>query len=383
MRKTAVICLAAIMVYACQHQVDQKISTPTNLVYTPASATSINGTAGSSVAPTINLGTGSLTYAIISSVVEGISIDSSTGVISWTSTVAPGSYDIFITATNKAGMAAASYKLIVNSSISAPTAFVYSPGSSTVIKGTAGSSGIPSINSGGSAVTYTITGTLPAGVTINSSTGEISWSNTVAAGTYALAVKAANAMGAATASYTLTINNTATVTAPTSLAYNPASGTTTVGTAGSSAIPSINNGLGTITYSLAGTVAAGISISSTTGVISWTTALAAGTYTLTVKAANSAGSISATYTLTVNAAAALVSFSKDLLPTLTNSCGGCHSYTKTYSGVLSHTTGCSSIQDKIGTTYCTGVRMPEGKAPLPAAFIAQFNAWIAQGKLNN
>lgn len=387
MRKAIIVCLLAMLVFACQHQVDQKVSVPANLVYTPSTTTVIQGTAGASVSPTINLGTGSLTYAIISSVIEGISIESGTGIISWTSTVAPGSYDIFVTATNSAGMAATTYKLIVNSAVVvpvAPSGFTYSPGSTTILKGTAGSSGIPSINTGGTTVTYSISSAIPTGVTINSSTGEISWSSAVLAGTYTLVVKATNSVGTISFSYVLTVNNTATVTAPTSLVYNPATSVSTVGTAGNSATPSINNGLGTITYSLTGTIATGISIDPASGVISWTTALAAGSYTLSIKATNSAGSITASYTITRNAATTTtVSFAKDLLPTLTSSCGGCHSYTKTYSGVLSHTTGCSSIQDKIGTTYCTGVRMPEGKPALSAAFIAQFNAWIAQGKLNN
>jgi hypothetical protein len=68
---------------------------------------------------------------------------------------------------------------------------------------------------------------------------------------------------------------------------------------------------------------------------------------------------------------------------MTTSCGGCHSYTKTYAGITGHLTGCTSIQDKIGTTYCGGSRMPVGANPLPATYIADFNTWIAQGKLNN
>jgi len=242
---------------------------------------------------------------------------------------------------------------------------------------------VPSITTGGAAITYTLTGTIPAGISINAATGEISWSNAVAAGAYTLTVKATNSAGSTTATYTLTVTASTTVTAPTGLAYSPASTAVTAGTAGNSAAPAINNGQGVITYSLTGTIPAGVTINSGTGVISWSTAVAAGTYTLTVKAANTAGSTTATYSLTVNAAVVLVSFSKDILPTLTTACGGCHSYTKTWTGVSSHTTGCSSIQDKIGTTYCNGARMPLGANPLPATFIAQFNLWIAQGKLNN
>lgn len=384
MKKTVTLCLLALLAYACQHQIDvKKITDPSKFSYVPASTVINYGVAGSSVSPIIDSGGAAVTYAILSSPVEGITINSSTGVISWISSVPVGTYAIALTATNNAGMAATTYQLKVNAVVTAPTGFVYSPGSATLLKGTAGSSGIPSINNGGSIITYSLTGTIPAGVSINSSTGEISWSNTVAAGNYTFSAKATNSIGSTTAGYTLTVNNTTTVTAPTSLAYNPASATATTGTAGSSAAPTINNGLGTITYSLTGTIAAGISINSSTGVISWTTAVVAGNYSLSVKATNSAGSITATYALTVNAASATVSFAKDILPTINNACSGCHSYTKTWSGISSHLTGCSSIQDKISTTYCGGSRMPQGGPYLSATFIAQFNAWIAQGALNN
>jgi hypothetical protein len=141
--------------------------------------------------------------------------------------------------------------------------------------------------------------------------------------------------------------------------------------------------LGTITYTLSGTIPTGISISSSIGIISWTNAVAVGTYALTVKATNSAGNTTTTYTITVAAASSLVSFSKDILPVLSSSCGNCHSYTKTYTGISGHTSGCNSIQNKISTTYCSGSRMPAGSSPLSDAFITLFNNWIAQGKLNN
>ena len=477
MKKTIVICLLSILVFACQHQIDKKSMPPANLIYSPAFSTITNGTAGNSVAPTIDNGGGTISYGIISTIIDGITIDKNTGVISWTNSVPMGNYDIIVAASNDAGVLAVTYKLIVANAIVAPSGFSYSPLNSTVIKGTAGSSGIPSINNGGAAVTFTLTGNIAAGISINSTTGEIIWRNAVAAGTYILTVNANNNSGNTTASFTLTVNNPATIAAPTSFAYvpststvvkgtsgisvipsvitggatitysltgiippgisingttgeiswssavaigtysltakatnsagnittgytltvnaiaavtapsallySPASSTITVGTAGSSATPTINAGLGVITYSITGTIPTGISINASTGVISWTNGLTTGVYTLTVKATNSAGSSTTSYSLTVNPVATLVSFSKDLLPTLTNSCGGCHSYTKTYAGVLSHTTGCTSIQDKIGTTYCSGSRMPQGGTPLPAAYIAQFNAWITQGKLNN
>jgi len=384
MKKSIIICFAVFLVYACKHEIVTTGLVPTNLIYTPTSTTIVYGTAGSSNAPAIDNGV-NIAYTLSNTGISGISINKSTGVISWSNIVAAGSYNIIVTAANTVGSTTTTYLLTITAAPSAPTALTYSPSSSTILKGTAGNSAIPTITNTGGSITYSLTGTIPPGITINSSTGSISWSNAVTAGTYTLNVAAANNIGSTSSTYTLTVTNTATVTAPSSLSYNPASSSVTQGTAGVSATPTINNGLGTITYSLTGTIPAGISISSSTGIISWNTAVAIGNYNLSINATNSAGNTNASYALTVTAASttSTVSFSKDILPVLSSSCGGCHSYTKTYAGVTSHTTGCNSIQNKIATTYCSGSRMPQGSSPLSATFISLFNTWIAQGQLNN
>ena len=388
MRKTVIVvlCFTAVLIYACQHEVLTISKAPANLVYTPDSISVISGTAGSSVTPSMDNNGGSVTYTITNTANQGISINSKTGVISWISAVATGTYNLIITATNSSGIANTGFILIVTPPpVAAPTNLVYSPSSSTVVSGTAGSSATPTINAGtGGTPAFSLMGMIPSGITISSSTGVISWSKTVAVGTYSFSVNAANTSGSITATYSLTVTSTATVTAPTSFTYSPATTTVTQGTAGSSAAPSINSGLGTIAYSLTGTIPTGVSINSASGVISWSNAVAAGTYSLTVSAANSAGKVTTTYSLVVNAvASSSVSFSTQILPVLKSSCGGCHSYMSSYSGISSHTSGCNSIQNKIGTTYCSGSRMPQGGSPMSASFIALFNAWIAQGMLNN
>ena len=383
MKKSVIICLAVFLVYACKHEIITEGIVPTNLIYTPTSTTTAFGTAGSSAAPTIDKGSADITYTLTGIGVSGISINSLTGVISWSNIVASGSYNIIVTAASTVGSTTTTYSLTITAAPAAPTALTYSPASSTIIKGTAGNSATPTITNNGGSITYSLTGTIPPGITISSSTGVISWSNAVTAGTYTLNIAAANSIGSTSSSYTLTVNNTATVIAPSSLSYSPTGSSVMQGTAGASATPTINNGLGTITYSLTGTIPTGISINSSTGIISWSSAVAIGSYTLTVTATNSAGKTTATYALTVTAAVTTVSFSKDILPIMSSSCGGCHSYTKNYAGVSSHTTGCNSIQDKIGTTYCSGSRMPKGASALSAAYISLFNTWIAQGQLNN
>lgn len=379
-------CTISLLVFACKQDAPTTATAaPSNFSYAVASTSILKGDVGSSVAPDINNGGGKLTFTLNGTAVSGISVNSSTGVITWSSALAVGTYQIVILATNSMGSCSGTYSLIVNGNgqVTAPTAFSYSPASSTIVAGTAGTSVAPQITNGGASINYALIGSIPSGISINATTGVISWSNLVAVGTYALNVSAANSAGTVNASYGLTVSASASVSVPSSFSYNPATASSVSGTAGVSASPSINNGLGTITYSVTGTIPAGISINATTGVISWSNTLAVGNYALSVKATNSAGSTTTNFALNITAPAAIISFSAVILPVMTTSCGGCHSYTKTYAGITGHLTGCTSIQDKIGTTYCGGSRMPVGANPLPATYIADFNTWIAQGKLNN
>jgi hypothetical protein len=212
MKKTIIICLVTLIVFACKHEIILSISNPSNLVYSPSSYSVIQGTDGNSVTPTINNGGGSVTYAITSTKINGISINANNGVISWNNTVTAGTYAITVTASNKVGNTSATYTLSVI--IAAPSNLLYSPSSNTIIKGNAGNSPTPSINDGGGVINYSLTGTIPSGISINATSGVISWTNAIAVGTYTLTVKAANSAGNTTTTYTLTVTNTATVTAP-------------------------------------------------------------------------------------------------------------------------------------------------------------------------
>ncbi|RZK48042.1 MAG: hypothetical protein EOO59_17090, partial [Hymenobacter sp.] len=89
---------------------------------------------------------------------------------------------------------------------SVPTGLAYSPGSSTYAAGGTATSAAPTVYSGnGSAVTYAITntGSLPAGITINTATGVLSAGATVAPGTYVVSLSATNttSYGTSTAAF--------------------------------------------------------------------------------------------------------------------------------------------------------------------------------------
>ncbi|WP_233635619.1 PA14 domain-containing protein [Hymenobacter setariae] len=84
-------------------------SVPTALTYAPATSQTTYGTAGSSVAPTVANGNSPVTsYAITNagSLPAGISINTTTGVLTAGPTVLPGAYAVGVSATNTYGTAA-------------------------------------------------------------------------------------------------------------------------------------------------------------------------------------------------------------------------------------------------------------------------------------
>ncbi len=178
------------------------------------------------------------------------------------------------------------------------TVTVTNPGSQTGTVGTPVSLQIQATDSAsGQTLTYSATG-LPAGLSINSTSGLISGTPTTA-GTSSVTVTAKDTTGASgSASFTWTINpatgNTVTVT-------NPGNQTGTVGTAVSLQIQASDSASGqTLTYSATG-LPAGLSINSTTGLISGTPTTA-GTSSVTVTAKDTTGaSGSATFTWTISA----------------------------------------------------------------------------------
>jgi hypothetical protein len=177
------------------------------------------------------------------------------------------------------------------------TVTVTNPGAQTGKVGTAASLQVQASDSAsGQSLTYSATG-LPAGLSINSSTGLISGTPTTA-GTSSVTVTATDTTGTSgSAAFTWTINpntvNTVTVT-------NPGSQTGTVGTAASLQIQASDSASGqTLTYSATG-LPAGLSISSTTGLISGTPTTA-GTSSVTVTATDTTGaSGSASFSWVIN-----------------------------------------------------------------------------------
>src|SRR5437764_7072208 len=127
----------------------------------------------------------------------GLSVNTSTGLISGTPTTA-GTYSVTISATNSSGTGSATLTL----TIKPPPPVITS---ATTASGTVGIAFSYQITATNNPTSFNATG-LPAGLTVNTSTGLISGTPTTA-GTYTVTISATNAGGTGSATLTLTVVN--------------------------------------------------------------------------------------------------------------------------------------------------------------------------------
>ena len=273
---------------------------PSSITYTPNSFTLTNGTPMTTVTPTSGGGTPT-SWSISPSLPSGLSLDNSTGAISGTPTAITSSTTYTITATNTGGSATAVVTIQVN--MAPPSSISYNPSSHTLVKGTAMTTVVPTL-SGGPVSTWTISPSLPAGLSLDSSTGAISGTPTAISSSTSYTITATNAGGSGTATVTIVVNDIA----PSSVSYSPSFLTLTKDSAMTTATPTSSGGT-VVSWSLTGTLPAGLSFSNSTGAISGTPTAVSNATTYTVTATNSGGSATATVTILVNDAAPSITYS--------------------------------------------------------------------------
>jgi len=169
---------------------------PSGLSYTPSAASGTVGTAITSLNPTV---TGTVTsYAVSPTLPAGLSISASTGVISGTPTAVSASATYTVTATNGTGSTTATVTIEV---VAAPAPVL---SSATSVTGTVGSAFTYQIAANNSPTSYGATG-LPAGLSVNTSTGLISGTPTTSLFGGSFTVSATNAGGTGTQSVAVTL----------------------------------------------------------------------------------------------------------------------------------------------------------------------------------
>lgn len=225
-------------------------------------------------APTFSLGSGAP---------AGMSINSTTGKITWTPTSGQiGPRNVTVIATNENGADQQSFTITVNMK----PVITSTPPNSAVV----GNPYTYDVNANGfPAPTYQLV-TKPSGMNIDASSGLITWTPTSTASANVL-VRVFNAYGEATQSFTISVNSTA--SAPT-ITSQPTL-MTAVNKTYTYAVKA--NGAPSPTFSL-DKAPAGMSINSQTGVITWTPTQP-GTYAVTVRASNMAGSVTQSFNVSV------------------------------------------------------------------------------------
>ena len=267
------------------------IQTATAPVITTGSVAA--GTVGTAYSQTLAAsGTAPITWSVIGgSLPAGLSISSSNGVLSGTP-AASGVSTFTVQAANTAGSNSKSFSLTVAPNAIAPIVTTVS-----LAAGTVGTGYSQTLTASGTApINWTIiSGSLPAGLWINTSNGIMGGTPT-AAGSVTLTVQATNSAGSNSKALILTIaaNSVAPFIASASLSAG------TVGTAYSQTLSA--SGTTPITWSVSsGSLPAGLSLNASTGVISGTPTVAA-VSSFTIQAANTAGSNSKLLAITVYAA---------------------------------------------------------------------------------
>ena len=267
------------------------VTAPASLSY-PSPNVFSTGTAISPLSPTV---TGSVSsYTVSPSLPQGLSLNATTGIISGTPTVASTSSVYTVTASNSAGSAAFGVAITVNAPLAAPSSLSY-PTPNTFTVGTAIAMLSPTVS--GTVTSYSVSPALPAGLVMSTSTGKITGTPTAATPMATYTVTASNAAGSRTFGVVITVN--AALTAPTALSYTSPN-TFVTGTAISALIPAVS---GTVTsYSISPALPAGLTMSTSTGIIAGTPTTATPTATYTVTASNAVGSRTFGVVITVNAA---------------------------------------------------------------------------------
>jgi len=178
------------------------IQAPSGLSYTTATADYTVGTAITPNSPTSS-GGAVTAYSVSPALPAGLSLSTSTGIISGTPTAVAATASYTVTASNSAGSTTASLSITVN--VAAPAGLAYTTGTAVYTVGTPIPANSPT-SSGGAVTAYSVSPDLPAGLSMDDDTGIITGTPTAVTAKASYTVTASNLTGSATATLTITVN---------------------------------------------------------------------------------------------------------------------------------------------------------------------------------
>jgi Putative Ig domain len=267
------------------------LQAPSALQYSTSSEVLTEGVAILSDVPSSSGGAIS-SYSSSPSLPAGLSLNTTSGVISGTPSVIAANAQYTITGKNSAGSASTILNIKVNAQ--APSALTYSQGSLTLTKGTAMASIDTPSSHGGAIVSYSISSALPAGLSFNTTTGAISGTPTALSVNTPYLITATNSGGSTTETIDVAVDNVA----PSKLAYTSPSLSLNVGTAMTNDVPSSSGGA-VVSYSASPALPSGLTLNASTGVISGTPSTPSSQTNYSITAKNTGGSTSAALSITV------------------------------------------------------------------------------------